>query len=185
MKKAVKVLLGIAAAGASASAAAFAVKKYRDGHNKYAGGCDDFFTDEDPDTEPDEDDDYDFTPEEEESLIGTDDSVTADSDDTASNLVVLDKDGIAFIKYLVDGIKNVAYLMDARNEDIERLIRRRNISNADKLAQIRALCAAGKDNVDLLNGCAEDISDVVSEKIPEDFWEFIMNDYKEDTEDGE
>ena len=183
MKKAVKVLLGIAAAGASASAAALAIKKYRDGHKKYTDGCDDFFTEEDPDT--DFDDDYDFPPEEEESLIGTDDSDTAEGDDTASNMVVLDKDGVAFIKYLADGIKSVAYLLDARNEDIERLIRRRNISNADKLAQIRALCAAGRDNVDLLNGCAEDISDVVSEKIPEDFWEFIMNDNKEDMEDGE
>ena len=41
MKKAVKVLLGIAAAGASVSAAALAVKKYKDRKNK--DFCDDYF----------------------------------------------------------------------------------------------------------------------------------------------
>ena len=47
MKKAVKVLLGIAAAGASVSAAALAVKKYRDSKRKYV--CDDDYFDEEPD----------------------------------------------------------------------------------------------------------------------------------------
>ena len=50
MKKAVKVLLGIATAGATASAVALAVKKYRDSKKKYVcDECEDEYFDEDPD----------------------------------------------------------------------------------------------------------------------------------------
>ena len=71
MKKAVKVLLDIAAVGAMASAVALAVKKYRDSKKKYVcDECEDDYFDEDPD---DFDDEYHLTPEEEEELISTDD----------------------------------------------------------------------------------------------------------------
>lgn len=165
MKKAVKVLLGIAAAGASVSAAALAVKKYRDSKKKYVcDECDDDYFDDESD---DFDEEYHLTPEEEEELISTEE--------------------VAFIKYILEGIRNVGYLMNEKFEDIERLCRRRNISNAEKLEQIRAICMAGKDNNDLLDGCVEDISDIVSENTPEDFWDFL-EDYtkkKEDENDAE
>ena len=180
MKKAVKILLGIAAAGASVSAAALAVKKYRDSKKKYV--CDDDYFDEE----------YHLTPEEEEELISTDDHDFGASDDDYypgkyADISILEKEEVAFIKYILEGIRNVGYLMNVKFEDIERLCRRRNISNAEKLEQIRAICTAGKDNNDLLNGCVEDISDMVSENTPEDFWDFL-EDYtkkKEDENDAE
>ena len=104
-----------------------------------------------------------------------------------ADISILEKEEVAFIKYILEGIRNVGYLMNVKFEDIERLCRRRNISNAEKLEQIRAICTAGKDNNDLLNGCVEDISDMVSENTPEDFWDFL-EDYtkkKEDENDAE
>ena len=190
MKKAVKVLLGIVAAGASVSAAALAVKKYRDSKRKYVcDECDDDYFDEEPD---DFDEEYHLTPEEEEELISTDDHDFGASDDDYypgkyADISILEKEEVAFIKYILEGIRNVGYLMNVKFEDIERLCRRRNISNAEKLEQIRAICMAGKDNNDLLDGCVEDISDMVSENTPEDFWDFL-EDYtkkKEDENDAE
>ena len=137
MKKAVKILLGIAAAGASVSAAALAVKKYRDSKRKYVcDECDDDYFDEEPD---DFDEEYHLTPEEEEELISTDDHDFGASDDD---------------------------YYPGKYADIS---------------------TAGKDNNDLLNGCVEDISDMVSENTPEDFWDFL-EDYtkkKEDENDAE
>ena len=190
MKKAVKVLLGIAAAGASVSAAALAVKKYRDSKKMYVcDECDDDYFDDESD---DFNEEYHLTPEEEEELISTDDHDFGASDDDYypgkyADISILEKDEVAFIKYILEGIRNVGYLMNVKFEDIERLCRRRNISNAEKLEQIRAICMAGKDNNDLLDGCVEDISDMVSENTPEDFWDFL-EDYtkkKEDKNDAE
>ena len=193
MKKAVKVLLGIATAGAMASAVALAVKKYKDSRKKYVCDefeeCDDDYFDEESDAF---DDEYHLTPEEEEELISTDDHDFGTSDDDYypgkyADISILEKEEVAFIKYILEGIRNVGYLMNVKFEDIERLCRRRNISNSEKLEQIRAICVAGKDNNDLFDGCIEDISDMVSENIPEDFWDFL-EDYtkkKEDDNDAE
>lgn len=191
MKKVAKVLLGIAAAGASVSAAALAIKKYRDSRKKYL--CDEYKDDYFDEAHDDVcDEEYHLTPEEEEELIGMDDYEFAASDDDyypgkCDDISILEKDEVAFIKYILEGIRNVGYLMNAKFEDIERLCRRRNISNAEKLEQIRAICLAAKDNNDLMDSCIEDISGMVSENTPEDFWEF-MEDYtnkKEDDKDAE
>ena len=196
MKKAVKVLLGIAAAGASVSASALAVKKYRDSKKKYV--CDDDYFDEEPD---DFDEEYHLTPEEEEELISTDDhdfggDYTPDNKDESDipeykklgmdfEVSILEPVNVAFAKYMLEGVRNIGRIMYGRMEDIERLTRRRNISNADKLNQIRHLCAQNKDNYELLCRCADDVEDTVCEKTPDDFWEFYADYEREGKNDGE
>ena len=199
MKKAVKVLLGIAAVGATASAAALTVKKYRDSKKKYVcDECEDDYFDEDPD---DFDDEYHLTPEEEEELISTDDyDFGAEGNPTnteESNIPEYEKVGmdyevsiltpvnVAFAKYMLEGVRNIGRIMYGRIDDIERLSRRRNISNADKLNQIRHLCAQNKENYELLCRCADDVEGTVCEKIPDDFWEFYEDYEREGKYDGE
>ena len=202
MKKAVKVLLGIAAAGATASAAALAVKKYKNSRKKYVCNefdeCEDDYFDEEPD---DFDDEYHLTPEEEEELISTDDyDFGAEGNPTnteESNLPEYEKVGmdyevsiltpvnVAFAKYMLEGVRNIGRIMYGRIDDIERLSRRRNISNADKLNQIRHLCAQNKENYELLCRCADDVEGTVCEKIPDDFWEFYEDYEREGKYDGE
>ena len=199
MKKAVKVLLGIAAVGATASAVALAVKKYRDSKKKYVcDECEDDYFDEDPD---DFDDEYHLTPEEEEELISTDDyDFGAEGNPTnteESNIPEYEKVGmdyevsiltpvnVAFAKYMLEGVRNIGRIMYGRIDDIERLSRRRNISNADKLNQIRHLCAQNKENYELLCRCADDVEGTVCEKIPDDFWEFYEDYEREGKYDGE
>ena len=199
MKNAVKVLLGIAAAGASVSATALAVKKYRDSKKKYVcDECEDDYFDEDPD---DFDDEYHLTPEEEEELISTDDYDFGAEGNTTnteeSNIPEYEKVGmdyevsiltpvnVAFAKYMLEGVRNIGRIMYGRIDDIERLSRRRNISNADKLNQIRHLCAQNKENYELLCRCADDVEGTVCEKIPDDFWEFYEDYEREGKYDGE
>ncbi|MBP3265973.1 MAG: hypothetical protein J6L84_03380 [Clostridiales bacterium] len=196
MKKAVKVLLGIVAAGASASAAAIAVKKYRDSRKKYiCDECEEDYSD-------DFDGEYHLTPEEEEELLSTDDydfgaednSVKTDEENIPEykklgmdyEVSILEPVDVAFAKYMLEGIRNIGRIMYGRMEDIERLTRRRNISNSDKLNQIRHLCAQNKENYELLCRCADDVEGTVCEKIPDDFWEFY-SDYeeREGNSDGE
>ena len=199
MKKEVKVLLGIAAVGTSVSAVALAVKKYRDSKKKYVcDECEDDYFDEEPD---DFDDEYHLTPEEEDELISTDDyDFGAEGNPTnteESNIPEYEKVGmdyevsiltpvnVAFAKYMLEGVRNIGRIMYGRIDDIERLSRRRNISNADKLNQIRHLCAQNKENYELLCRCADDVEGTVCEKIPDDFWEFYEDYEREGKYDGE
>lgn len=178
MKKELKVLLGIIAAGAAASAAAVAINRHRNSRGDFIFEEDDPF-DED---EYDSDGDYGLTHEEDE-LIRTDDYDFGTSDDDYypgkyDDISILEEEEVAFVKYLLEGIRNAGYLMSAKYDDIERICRRRNISNADKMERIRAICQAENENYDLIVGCTEDIADMVEEKTPEDFWEFYA-DYEE------
>ena len=182
MKKAVKVLLGIVTAGASASAAALAVKKYRDSRKKYiCDECEEDYSD-------DFDDEYHLSPEEEEELVSTDDHDFGTSDDDyylgmCDGGASLDEEETDFVRYLLDGINNVGYLMNSRYEDIERICRRRNITATEKFEQIRAICQAGKENYELIGGCIEDIKDIIDGKYPDDYWEFHFEQHKEEDED--
>ena len=147
------------------------------------------------------DDEYHLTPEEEEELISTDDyDFGAEGNPTnteESNIPEYEKVGmdyevsiltpvnVAFAKYMLEGVRNIGRIMYGRIDDIERLSRRRNISNADKLNQIRHLCAQNKENYELLCRCADDVEGTVCEKIPDDFWEFYEDYEREGKHDGE
>ena len=196
MRKAVKVLLGIAAAGAVASAAVAVVAKKRRNRNE-----DFVFEEDDPFDDDNSDDEYTLTPEEEEELISTDDHDFGVDDNPGNTdeyditdyeklgmdyeVSILTPVNVAFAKYMLEGVRNIGRIMYGRMDDIEKLTRRRNISNADKLNQIRHLCAQNKENYELLCRCADDVEGTVCEKTPDDFWEFYEDYEREGKYDGE
>ena len=187
MKKAVKVLLGIAAVGATASAVTLAVKKYKDSRKKYVCDefeeCDDDYFDEESD---DFDEEYHLTPEEEAELTSTDEYEfgEADADETDDGSRYFMKDDVTFIKYMLCGIRNITALMGKRMEDTGRLIRRRNVSNIGKVSEIRYMWSHYKDNLDLINSCIENIESMLKGYRPDDYYDY-MNMEREDTNDGE
>ena len=174
MKKNVKVLMAVFAAGAAACATTAAVKKYMDKRKKYF--C----------AEPEEEDclgneDYSFTPEEEAELDCLNDYDSSISEDCDCYFFQRD---VAFIRYMLEGIRNVSTVMKARTEDVERIIRRRNISNAEKVSEIQHLCSQYEDNLDLINRCAEDVDCMFDGKTPDDFFDYIVKHDKEEESDG-
>lgn len=176
MKKAVKVMMAVLAAGATVSALILAVKKYRSKRKKYSyGNCgkEDIFGD---------DEEYAFTPGEEDELDGMDEYDPSDSHEEGDCYLL--KDEVAFVKYMLDGIKNVGTILNARVEDIERLARRRNIAAADKVSEIRCLCLQNEDNRELMNHCIEDIVSLIDGKTPDDYYDFISHHEKEEEKNG-
>ena len=200
MKKAVKVLLGIAAAGATASAAALAVKKYRDSKKKYVcDECEDDYFDEETD---DFDDEYHLTPEEEEELISTDDyDFGADeflSEDEALDMddfmekhtdpvirkgTYLTADQVDFIRFMMRGIANIGTIMNGRISDVERICRR-HITASEKVTDIRNLCFEHDDSKELLDLCISDVREVLSGGYPHDYFDYVK-DRKDGKYDGE
>ena len=200
MKKAVKVLLGIAAVGATASAVALAVKKYRDSKKKYVcDECEDDYFDEDPD---DFDDEYHLTPEEEEELISIDDydfgAEEFSSDDDEPDMdefmekhtdpvrrkgTYLTADQVDFIRFMLRGITNIGIIMDGRISDVERICRR-HITAAEKVTDIRNLCFEHDDSKDLLDLCTSDIREILSGGYPHDYFDYVK-DRKDGKYDGE
>ena len=177
MKKTVKVMMAVLAAGATTSALTLAVKKYRSKRKKYSyGDCgkEEFFED---------DEEYAFTPEEENGFSGVDEYDTGYSYDGGDCYLLKDK--VAFVKYMLDGIKNVGTIMNARVDDIERLARRRNIAAADKVSEIRCLCLQNADNQELMNHCIEDIVSMMDGKTPDDYYEFVLQKEKEEEKNGD
>lgn len=177
MKRAVKVLLGTAAAGALASAAALAAKKYRDSRKKHICtecGDEDFYGNDE--------DEFSLIPGEENELISAGDY---DSGSITDGCYLTEAE-VSFVRYMLDGIKNTGAIMNYTMEDIKKLIRRRNISNADKLSGIRALCSQDADNYGLMKNCIGDISDMLGGCRPEDFWDYYAETYmKEGDKDAE
>lgn len=174
MKKNVKVLMAALVAGTMACAVTAAVKKYRDKRKKYL--CDES---EEEDCFGNED--YSFTSEEEAELDGLNDYNPSASDDGDCYFL---KSDVAFIRYMLEGIRNVSTVMKARTEDVERIIRRRNISNAEKVSEIQHLCNQYEDNLDLINRCAEDVDCIFDGKTPDDYFDFIVKHDKEEERDG-
>lgn len=195
MKKAVKVLHGIVAAGASASAAALAVKKYMDSKKVYV--CDE---DEEDDSEDEDifgddplgDDTYDF---------GNDDQVSSpyeylseeemldmgsltDEDDVSVRMgKYLTADQVDFIGFMLKGITNIGTIMDGRISDVDRICRR-HITAAEKVSDIRNLCFEHDDSKDLLDLCVNDIREVLSGGYPHDYFDYVK-DRKDGKYDGE
>ena len=200
MKKAVKVLLGIAAVGATASAAALAVKKYRDSKKKYVcDECEDDYFDEEPD---DFDEEYHLTPEEEEELISTDDyDFGADeflSEDEALDMddfmekhtdpvirkgTYLTAEQVDFIRFMMRGIANIGTIMNGRISDNERICRR-HITASEKVTDIRNLCFEHDDSKELLDLCISDVREVLSGGYPHDYFDYVK-DRKDGKYDGE
>ena len=196
MKKAVKVLLGIAAVGATA----LAVKKYRDSKKKYVcDECEDDYFDEDPD---DFDDEYHLTPEEEEELISTDDydfgtgeflseDEALDMDDFMEKHTdpvrrkgtYLTADQVDFIRFMMRGIANIGTIMNGRISDVERICRR-HITASEKVTDIRNLCFEHDDSKELLDLCISDVREVLSGGYPHDYFDYVK-DRKDGKYDGE
>lgn len=203
MKKAVKVLLGIVAAGAAASAAVVAVKKHRNRHEDFVFEKDDPFEEDEEYSEDDlGDDEYSLTPEEEEELIVTDDydfgtdAPLAEDDDSDMDRFIeehtapvrrrgtyLTADQVDFIRFMMKGISNIGTIMDGRISDVERICRR-HITAAEKVNDIRNLCLEHDDSKDLLDLCISDIREVLSGGYPHDYFDYVK-DRKDGKCDGE
>ena len=174
MRKAVKVMMAVLAAAATASAFTLQVKEYRSKRKKYSYddcGEKDIFGD---------DEEYAFTSEEEDELFGMDEYDSGDSHDEGDCYLL--KDEVDFVKYMLDGVKNVGTIMNARVDDIERLSRRRNIAAEDKVSEIRCLCLQNADNQELMNHCIEDIVSMMDGKTPDDYYDFILHKEEEKNE---
>ena len=200
MKKAVKVLLSIAAAGTTASAAALAVKKFRESRKKYVcDECEDDYFDEEPDDFAEE---YRLTPEEEEELISTDDydfgaeelfsgDEKPDMDEFMEKYTspvrrrgtYLTADQLDFIRFMMRGLANIGTIMDGRISDVERICRR-HITASEKVTDIRNLCLEHDDSKELLELCINDIREVLSGGYPHDYFDYVK-DRKDGKYDGE
>ena len=196
MKKAVKVLLGIVAAGAAASAAAVAVKRHRNRREDFIFEEDDPFEEDEEYSEDDlGEDEYRLTPEEEEELISTDDydmGITKDEDLSCNDDATVPTRRIGkyitanqadFIDFMLKGIENIGTIMDGRISDVERICRR-HITAAEKVNDIRNICLNHDDSRDLLNLCLNDIREILSGGFPHDYFDYI-HDRKEGNSYGE
>ena len=118
MKKTGKILFSMAAAGAAISAAAFAAKKYNDRCGKPV-----------PDMEPDDRfwEEY-FSSQEESVPSGSDGPGSADADgeeNTAARGIYLTANEAGFLRYILEGIENIAIITDSRIAGVEKLARKR------------------------------------------------------------
>lgn len=198
MKKAVKMLMGIVAAGAFVSAVALAVKKHRDSRKKYiCDECEDEYFDEGTD----DFDEYHLTPEEEEELISADDydygtdELLSEGGETDMEKFMeehtapvrrgtyLTADQVDFIRFMMKGISNIGTIMDGRISDVERICRR-HITASEKVTDIRNLCFEHDDSKDLLDLCISDIREILSGGFPHDYFDYI-HDRKEGNSYGE
>jgi len=126
MKKTGKILFSMAAVGAVISAAAFAVKKYNDRCGKPV-----------PDMEPDDGFWEEYFPGQEESVpSGSDGPGSADVDgeeNTAVRGIYLTANEAGFLRYILEGIENIGIITDSRIAGVEKLTRKRKISNAARI----------------------------------------------------
>ena len=167
MKKTGKILFSMAAAGAAISAAAFAVKKYNDRCGKPA-----------PDMEPDDGfwEEY-FSNQEESGTSGSDGSgsPTADGEEKnpAARGIYLTANEAGFLRYILEGIENIVILTDNRIAGVEKLTRKRKISNTDRIREIKNACEGWNSDSELLGQCINDIREVLEGGFPNDLAEYI------------
>lgn len=167
MKRTGKILFGMAAAGAAISAAAFAVKKYNDRCGKPAS-----------DMEPDDGfwEEY-FSNQEESGTSGSDGpgSPTADGEEKnpAARGIYLTANEAGFLRYILEGIENIGILTDSRIAGVEKLARKRKISNTDRIREIKNACEGWDSDGELLGQCINDIREVLEGGFPNDLVEYI------------
>ncbi len=166
MKKTGKILFSMAAAGAVISAAAFAVKKYNDRCGKPV-----------PDMEPDDGFWEEYFPGQEESVpSGSDGPGSADVDgeeNTAVRGIYLTANEAGFLRYILEGIENIGIITDSRIAGVEKLTRKRKISNADRIREIKNACEGWNSDGELLQQCINDIREVLEGGFPNDLVEYI------------
>lgn len=168
MKKTGKILFSMAAAGASISAAAFAVKKYHDRCGKPASVMepDDGFWEE-----------Y-FSNQEESEPSGSDGSGSPDVDreeNPAARGIYLTANEAGFLRYILEGIENIGILTDSRIAGVEKLSRKRKISNTDRIREIKNACEGWNSDRELLQQCINDIREVLEGGFPNDLVEYISS----------
>ena len=161
MKRTGKILFSMAAAGAAISAAAFAVKKYNDRCGKPA-----------PDMEPDDGfwEEY-FSNQEESVPSGSDEPSSPDVDgeeNPAARGIYLTANEAGFLRYILEGI-----VTDNRIAGVEKLTRKRKISNTDRIREIKNACEGWNSDRELLRQCINDIREVLEGGFPNDLVEYI------------
>ena len=166
MKKTGKILFGMAAAGAAISAAAFAVKKYNDRCGKPASDMesDDGFWEE-----------Y-FPNQEGSEPFGSDGPGSPDVDgeeNPAARGIYLTANEAGFLRYILEGIENIGILTDSRIAGVEKLTRKRKISNTDRIREIKNACEGWNSDRELLRQCINDIREVLEGGFPNDLVEYI------------
>lgn len=168
MKKTGKILFGMALAGAAISAAAFAVKKRNGRCGKPA-----------PDIEPDDSFWEEYFPNQEESVTsesgGSGSPAAGGEENPAAQEIYLTADEAGFLRYIVEGIETIGILTDYRIEGIEKLARKRKISNTDRIREIRNACEGWDDDRELLQQCIHDIREVLEGRFPDDLLEYISS----------
>ena len=167
MKRTGKILFSMAAAGTAISVAAFAVKKYNDRCGKPAS-----------DMEPDDRfwEEY-FSNQEESGTSGSDGpgSPTADGEEKnpAARGIYLTANEAGFLRYILEGIENIAIITDSRIAGVEKLARKRKISNTDRIREIKNACEGWDSDGELLGQCINDIREVLEGGFPNDLVEYI------------
>ncbi|RKJ63610.1 hypothetical protein [Roseburia sp. 1XD42-69] len=166
MKRTGKILFSIAVAGAAISAAAFAVKKYNDRCGKPAS-----------DMEPDDGFLEEYFPNQEGSEpSGSDGPGSPDVDgeeNPAARGIYLTANEAGFLRYILEGIENIGILTDSRIAGVERLTRKRKISNTDRIREIKNACEGWNSDRELLEQCINDIREVLEGGFPNDLVEYI------------
>ena len=166
MKKTGKILFGMPAAGAAISAAAFAVKKHNDRCGKPV-----------PDMEPDDGFWEEYFPGQEEGVPSESDAPgSADMDgeeNTAARGIYLTASEAGFLRYILEGIENIGIITDNRIAGVEKLTRKRKISNADRIREIKNACEGWNSDRELLQQCINDIREVLEGGFPNDLVEYI------------
>jgi hypothetical protein len=166
MKRTGKILFGMAAAGAAITAATFAVKKYNDRCGKPAS-----------DMEPDDGFWEEYFPNQEGSEpSGSDGPGSPDVDgeeNPAARGIYLTANEAGFLRYILEGIENVEILTDSRIAGVEKLTRKRKISNTDRIREIKNACEGWNSDRELLRQCINDIREVLEGGFPNDLVEYI------------
>lgn len=166
MKRTGKILFGMAAAGAAISAAAFAIKKYNDRCGKPAS-----------DMEPDDGfwEEY-FSGQKENEPSGSDGTgspATDGEENPAARGIYLTADEAGFLRYILEGIENIGIITDSRIAGVEKLSRKRKISNTDRIREIKNACEGWDSDRELLQQCINDIREVLEGGFPNDLAEYI------------
>lgn len=168
MKKTGKILFSMAAAGAAISAAVFAVKKYNDRCGKPA-----------PSMEPDDGFWEEYFPNQEGSVPSGSDgpgSPAVDGEENpAAHGIYLTADEAGFLRYILEGIENIGILTDSRIAGVEKLTRKRKISNTDRIREIKNACEGWNCDRELLQQCINDIREVLEGGFPNDFLEYVSS----------
>ena len=78
-----------------------------------------------------------------------------------------------FVRYILEGIENIGIITDNRIAGVEKLTRKRKISNADRIREIKNACEGWNSDRELFQQCINDIREVLEGGFPNDLVEYI------------